>query len=125
MEKAKTPKKQAAFVEQLRSVMRPTSMSITDAAAGPPADLPDTAHLPDDLATLKNMILELVVTLRAERRDREALQQRLSLLVQRLFGRKSERFDPNQLLLFTEDSACAGGCGCRARDSRGGRGPAP
>jgi hypothetical protein len=68
----------------LRSVMRLISMRITDAAAGPPADLPDAAHLPDDLATLKNMIVELLVTLRAERRDREALQHRIHLLLQRL-----------------------------------------
>jgi transposase len=89
--------------------MRLISMSITDAAAGPPADLPaadlpDAAHLPDDPATLKNMVLELLATLRAERRDREALQHRLHLLLQRLFGRKSERFDPNQMLLFAENT---------------------
>jgi transposase len=88
--------------------MRLISMSVMDAAADrpaadrPAADRPDTAHLPDDPATLKNMILELLATLRAERRDREALQHRLHLLLQRLFGRKSERFDPNQLLLFAE-----------------------
>jgi transposase len=80
-------------------------MSITDAAAGPPAaDLPDTAALPDDVATLKSMIRELLVTLRAERHNGEALQQRIHLLLQRLYGRKSERFDPNQLQLFTEDA---------------------
>jgi len=66
--------------------------------------VPTPEQLPDDPATLKNMILELLATLRAERLDREALQNRLHLLLQRLFGRKSERFDPHQLLLFTEDT---------------------
>jgi len=78
--------------------MRLTSMSITDAAAIP---LHTTAeHLPDDAATLKRMVLELLATLTETRHEREQLQERLHLLLQRLYGRKSERFDPNQPLLF-------------------------
>jgi transposase len=64
------------------------------------APLPTLEQLPDDLATLKRMILELIATLRQERHDREAVQQRLSLLLQRLYGPRSERFHPDQLLLF-------------------------
>jgi transposase len=69
--------------------------------------LPTPEQLPDDLATLKRMILELLATLRQERRDKEGLQQRLHLLLQPLYGPKSERFDPHQLLLFAEGLAGA------------------
>jgi transposase len=71
------------------------------------APLPTLEQLPDDAATLKGMILELIATLRQERQDREALQHRLHLLVQRLYGSRSERFDPNQLLLFAAADASA------------------
>jgi transposase len=64
--------------------------------------LPDPEHLPDDLETLKRMVLELLVTLRQERQDKDALRHRLSLLLKRLYGPRSERFDPNQPLLFEE-----------------------
>jgi transposase len=66
--------------------------------------LPTPEQLPDDPATLKRMILELLATLRQEQHDKEGLQQRIHLLLQRLYGSKSERFNPNQLLLFTEGS---------------------
>jgi transposase len=62
-------------------------------------------HLPDDLATLKRMILELLASLQEQQRDNEALRHRLHLLLQRLYGPRGERFDPNQLLLFTESDA--------------------
>jgi len=48
------------------------------------------------------MILELIATLQETRQEREQLQQRLHLLLQRLYGPRSERFDPNQLLLFAD-----------------------
>jgi len=77
-------------------------MSHTDAT---PA-LPSTAaHLPDDPAILKQMILELLVTLHKRDRDLEAVQQRLDLLLRRLYGPRSEHFNPNQQLLFDEGSA--------------------
>jgi transposase len=81
--------------------MRITSMSITDAATPFP---PDTAaeQLPDDPAILKRMILELLTTLQEVRHEREHLQQRLHVLLQRLYGRKNERFDPQQPLLFPD-----------------------
>jgi transposase len=76
-------------------------MSITDAATPFP---PDTSaeQLPDDPAILKRMILELLTTLQEVRHEREHLQQRLHLLLQRLYGRKNERFDPQQPLLFPD-----------------------
>jgi transposase len=58
----------------------------------------DTAALPDDAAVLKQMIAELIRALRSERRDREALQQRLDALLRR--SQMSRPADPNQPLLF-------------------------
>ena len=58
--------------------------------------LPTLEQLPDDPATLKHMILELLATLREERRDKEALRQRLDQLLRRLYGPRTERLDPNQ-----------------------------
>ena len=57
--------------------------------------LPTLEQLPDDPATLKHMILELLATLREERRDKEALRQRLDQLLRRLYGPRTERLDPN------------------------------
>lgn len=76
-------------------------MSHTDATPPSPAT-PDPQHLPDDPATLKRMILELLATLQEARQEREHLQDRLNLLVQRLYGRRSERFNPHQPLLFAD-----------------------
>jgi transposase len=67
-----------------------------------PSELPDADHLPDDPATLKSMIQELLATLAQTRQEREQLQQRIALLLQRLYGRRSERFDPQQPLLFAD-----------------------
>ena len=65
--------------------------------------LPTTAeHLPDDVATLQRMVLELLASLQERDRDNEALQHRLDLLLRRLYGPRGERFDPNQPLLFAE-----------------------
>ncbi len=72
--------------------------------ADPAADLPPTTaeHLPDDAATLKRMVLELLASLHERDRDIEALRHRLDLLLRRLYGPRGERFDPNQPLLFAE-----------------------
>src|SRR5579872_223742 len=56
--------------------------------------------LPDDLDLLKQMIRELLATLRAQRQDNEQLRTRLDQLLRRLYGPRAERFDPNQPLLF-------------------------
>lgn len=68
----------------------------------PPSPPPavDTSALPDDLGVLKQMIAELIRALRNERRDREALQQRLDALLRRLHGPRPEAVNPNQPLLF-------------------------
>jgi len=76
-------------------------MSLADpAAAGLPPT--DAKHLPDDVATLKGMVLELLASLHDRDRNIEGLQQRIHLLLHRLYGPRGERFDPNQLLLFVE-----------------------
>jgi transposase len=78
-------------------------MSLIGPAAGPS---PTTAEqLPDDIATLKRMILELLASLHERDRDLEGLQHRINLLLRRLYGPRGERFDPNQPLLFPEMAA--------------------
>jgi transposase len=79
-------------------------MSVPDPTA---AGLPPLAaeHLPDDVATLQRLVLELLATLHQQRRDNEALRHRLDLLLRRLYGPRGERDNPNQLLLFAEMAA--------------------
>jgi transposase len=79
----------------------------TDATPSPLADLPRLDNLPDDPALLKQMIGELLVTLDAQKRDREQIQHRLDLLLRRLYGPRSERINPDQLLLFADLLAAA------------------
>jgi transposase len=78
-------------------------MSLVDPAAG----LPPTAaeQLPDDVATLKGMVLELLASLLDRDRNIEGMRHRIHLLLRRLYGPRGERFDPNQLLLFVEIAA--------------------
>jgi len=64
--------------------------------------LPTLEQLPNDLALLKQMFLELLITLRQERHDKQALHHRLDLLLRRIYGPRGERFDPNQPLLFDD-----------------------
>jgi transposase len=67
-----------------------------------PTPLNDGTTLPDDEATLKAMIRELIVSLKKEQHEREGVQQRLDLLLRKLYGPKAERFDPNQPWLLPE-----------------------
>jgi transposase len=66
-------------------------------AANPPA-----AALPNDPLILQQMIVELLAVLRDTRRQNEELQHRLDLLLRRLYGPRTERFDPNQPLLIPD-----------------------
>jgi transposase len=61
-----------------------------------------TAALPDDPAILRQMILELLDALRDTRRQNDELQHRLDLLLRRIYGPRTERFDPNQPLLIPD-----------------------
>lgn len=64
------------------------------------ASVIDPGKLPDDATVLKQMIVELIVAARRDRRELAELQQRLDALLQR--GRRPEAIDPNQPLLFPE-----------------------
>src|SRR5262245_11870679 len=74
-------------------------------AAGPPTPEPPTAPaatLPDDPVLLRQMVRELLDILRQTRRENEQLHHRLDLLLRRLYGPRTERFDPNQTLLIPD-----------------------
>ena len=58
-------------------------MSLADATA-PGLPSTDAEHLPDDVATLQRMVLELLASLHQRDRDIEGLRHRLHLLLRRL-----------------------------------------
>jgi transposase len=60
----------------------------------------DQPPLPDDLATAHRQIRELAETLRQQGRLIERLQHQLGQLLRQRYGRKGEKADPAQLLLF-------------------------
>src|SRR5271170_1591827 len=62
--------------------------------------LPELSELPDDPQTLRTLVLQLLEALRGEREQREQLEHRLDLVLRKLYGRSSEKVDPNQLTLF-------------------------
>src|SRR3979409_943153 len=76
--------------------------SPTRPAAAVPTPLNDDAPLPSDVLTLQAMIRELLDALKKEQREREGVQQRLDLLLRKLYGPKAERFDPQQPWLLPE-----------------------
>jgi len=61
-----------------------------------------STSLPDDTATLKQMVEHLLSDV--QDKDREILQLKFQLetLRRRIFGRRSEKVDPNQLALFED-----------------------
>lgn len=65
----------------------------------------DAAALPDDVPTLQAMIRELLDALKKSRHEREGIQQRLDLLLRKLYGPKAERFHPDQPWLLPELAA--------------------
>jgi transposase len=79
-----------------------TIPATTPSLAPPQPTALDPSKLPDDPTVLKQMIIELVAALRQERHGREDVQQRLDALLQRLYGRRPDVFDPNQPLLFPD-----------------------
>lgn len=62
----------------------------------------DDVPLPDDLHICHAMIRELLDALKNEQHEREGVQQRLDLLLRKLYGPKAERFDPHQPWLLPE-----------------------
>jgi hypothetical protein len=78
----------------------PTSPPQSEAVASTPAA--DGPPLPDDVTVLKAMIRELLATLQQTQHERDGVQQRLDVLLRKLYGPKAERFDPNQPWLLPE-----------------------
>ena len=74
----------------------------TRPAAPASTPLHDTTTLPDDVATLHAMIRELLASLQKKQHECEGVQQRLDLLLRKLYGPKAERFDPNQPWLLPD-----------------------
>jgi transposase len=68
-------------------------------AAPTPDPLPP---LPDDLSVCQTMLRELLVELRKKDRRVEQLEHRLTQLLRQVYGRRSEKLNPDQLLLFAE-----------------------
>lgn len=92
-----------SFFANLRIPLRVSlSMKSMDAAAAMELD-----SLPDDPSTLKAMIRELLATLHRRDHELEGVRHRLDQLLRRLYGRKSEKLDPNQLFLFALDDVTA------------------
>ena len=56
--------------------------------------------LPTDINTLQQMVLQLLADVDAKTHRLQDLQHQLEWFKRHTFGRKSERYDPNQKLLF-------------------------
>ena len=95
------------FSAQLRLICMSTAAPHSELLSPGQVPLPTPEQLPNEPETLKKMVLELVSTLRQRDHDLEEARQRLHLLLKRLYGRRSERFNPDQLLLFTLDNDAA------------------
>jgi len=65
------------------------------------AQTPSSA-LPTDVVTLQQMVLQLLGQINDKTRENFDLQCQLDWLRRQLFGRKSEKMDPNQRLLFAD-----------------------
>src|SRR5262245_26913246 len=74
---------------------RPASTATTSSSA-----TFDPAKLPDDATLLKQMIAELLMALKRDRRELAEVRERLHALLER--GQRSGLIDPNQPLLFPE-----------------------
>lgn len=61
-----------------------------------------SSELPTDVATLQQMVLQLLGQINEKTRENFDLQCQLDWLRRQLFGRKSEKMDPNQRLLFAD-----------------------
>jgi transposase len=73
----------------------------TDAASSPHATLQvDPATLPDDAALLKSLVAQLFAELQSRDGRISDLEHRMSLLLRKLYGSKSEKLDPRQASLF-------------------------
>ena len=60
----------------------------------------DPATLPDDAALLKSLVAQLFAELQNRDGRISNLEHRMSLLLRKLYGSKSEKLDPRQVPLF-------------------------
>jgi hypothetical protein len=65
------------------------------------------SELPTDLDTAHELIRQLAETLRLKEHLIQKLQHQLELLLRHRFGGRSEKIDPNQLLLFAREVLAA------------------
>jgi transposase len=68
----------------------------------------DAIALPDSVELCHAMIAEMHEELVSLRRKYDQVEHRLDVLLRRMFGPRSERFDPNQLTLFERDADAGG-----------------
>ena len=62
--------------------------------------IPDPALLPDDPAVLKQLVVQLLEQLRLRDERLERQEHHMHLLLKRIYGSTSEKFDPRQGVLF-------------------------
>jgi transposase len=80
----------------------------TDAASSPPAALQvDPTTLPNDATLLKSLVAQLFAELQSRDGRISDLEHRMSLLLRKLYGNKSEKLDPRQTSLFDLLAAAA------------------
>lgn len=74
--------------------------------------LPDPALLPDDPAVLKQLVVQLLEELQKANARLDRQEHHMHLLLKRIYGSTSEKFDPRQGVLFDaragEEEAAAG-----------------
>lgn len=56
--------------------------------------------LPDNVESLRAIVLEQQATIAQLQRENTGLSHRLDLALRRIYGRSSEKIDPQQLMLF-------------------------
>jgi transposase len=78
-----------------------------DTTASKPAPAPQPAALPQDVQACHAMIQELLDSLEKARQAQAQLEAKVQQLLQRLFGPRSEKIDPAQLVMFGEQMAQA------------------
>ena len=62
--------------------------------------LPDPALLPDDVVVLKQLVVQLLEQLRLRDERLQRQEHHIHLLLKRIYGSSSEKFDPQQGMLF-------------------------
>ena len=65
--------------------------------------LPDPATLPDDPAVFKALVVQLLEELQKVNARLQRQEHHMHLLLKKIYGRTSEKFDPRQGVLFDPD----------------------